>query len=241
MSRRLLDLVSGTILHPQWLTDRFHAQSKQCLRNLRNAVVVDIGSGNAGYLRLVDASNTLYTLDYPATNRHYQTAPMIYADARRLPIANDKVDAVFLFEVLEHVPETEKVLSEICRVLRPGGEFYISVPFIYPIHDAPNDYWRFTQYGITNALYGHGLHLTTCHAHGSTFVSALQLLNLAMLELCRDLFQRNRVLGLMSAALVYPVTIGINLVAWPLLHLPLGKAASFGYFIIARKKNIQDA
>jgi SAM-dependent methyltransferase len=236
MSRWLLRLLKGTILHPQWMTDRFHSQSKKCLEKLSNAVMLDIGSGNASYLRLIHLSNTLYTIDYPATNKNYHERPTIFSDARCLPVANAKVDVVLLFEVLEHVVEIEKVLKEIRRVLRSDGEFYLSVPFIYPIHDAPSDYWRFTVHGITEILFNSGFETTKLITHGNTLVASLQMFNLGLLEISRDIYRSNRVFGLLVGLLVYPITLIINLFAWPLLYLPLGKAGNFGYFLIARCK-----
>ena len=133
MSRRLLGMLKGTIFHPQWLSDRFHGQSREELKSLRSKTVLDIGSGDSAYVGHVHSSNTLYTIDYPATNQKYISEPDIFSDARCLPIANEKVDVVLLFEVLEHIAESEKVVREVRRVLLPDGEFYLSVPFIYPI------------------------------------------------------------------------------------------------------------
>lgn len=236
MGQRLLGILKGTIFHPQWLTDRFHGQSKGKLKSLRHKAVLDIGSGNARYLDLIHSSNTLYTIDYPATNQKYQSVPEIFSDARCLPVANSKVDVVLLFEVLEHVSEPEKVVREVRRVLCPDGEFYLSVPFIYPIHDAPSDYWRFTIYGITEILENNGFETIKLVTHGNTLVAALQMFNLGLLEICRDTYRYNKVLGLMAGLFVYPITLAINLLAWPLLYLPLGKAGNFGYFLIARLK-----
>lgn len=43
------------------------------------------------------------------------------ADARNLPIPNSTIDFLFTFDALEHIPELEKVFSEIERILKPGG------------------------------------------------------------------------------------------------------------------------
>ncbi len=50
------------------------------------------------------------------------------ADARRLPFADGCFDLVICAEVLEHVRDHDRVLSEIARVLRPGGDLVVSVP-----------------------------------------------------------------------------------------------------------------
>lgn len=48
--------------------------------------------------------------------------------AERLPFADAEFDFVWIFDVLEHVDSPEKVLAEVARVLRPGGEFHIVLP-----------------------------------------------------------------------------------------------------------------
>lgn len=53
--------------------------------------------------------------DCPA-NLHFEVA-----DAAKLPYANDSFDAVLIANALHIIPEPEKVLQEIDRVLRPGG------------------------------------------------------------------------------------------------------------------------
>jgi len=45
-----------------------------------------------------------------------------------LPYADASMDAVLIYDVLEHVTDVQGVLREIYRVLKPGGIFYASVP-----------------------------------------------------------------------------------------------------------------
>ena len=54
------------------------------------------------------------------------------ADGRRLPFGDCRFDLVICAEVLEHVPADGRVLAEIARVLRPGGELAVSVPRYVP-------------------------------------------------------------------------------------------------------------
>ena len=39
-------------------------------------------------------------------------------------------------------------LDEITRILKPGGTLLLGLPFRQAIHMAPQDFWRFTEYGI---------------------------------------------------------------------------------------------
>lgn len=234
---QILRMIKGSMFHPQWLSDRFHRNSQKALKKLRNATVLDIGSGNAGYREMIHPSNTVFAIDYPETNARYRLNPDAFADARCLPVQSVTADVALLFEVLEHIDAPERVLGEISRVLRPGGELYISVPFIYPIHDAPNDYWRFTRYGIERLLYRHGFTVEKVTTHGNTICVALQMVNLALLEACRSLYRKNSVAGLVFGGLVYPVLLSMNFLALPFVHLPLGRAGNFGYFIQARRND----
>jgi len=69
------------------------------------------------------------------------------ADAHSLPLNNGSVDAVVAQAVLEHVAEPERCVSEIHRVLRPGGYLYAETPFLEPAHSTPYDFHRFTFIG----------------------------------------------------------------------------------------------
>jgi ubiquinone/menaquinone biosynthesis C-methylase UbiE len=79
----------------------------------------------------------------------------IVCDGACLPLADDSFDVIICAEVLEHVTSPEKILSEISRVLSPGGRAYITAPFLFPIHADPHDYRRFTpacwKYMLTEA------------------------------------------------------------------------------------------
>ncbi len=228
--------VKGTILHPQWLTDRFHLISKKCLREIKHSLVLDIGSGDSRHEDFLNASNTLYRLDYPETNVRYRRSPNIYGDACCLPIRTECADAVLLFEVLEHIGSDEQALREIFRVLKPHGRLYISVPFIYPIHDAPTDYRRFTIHGLRFLLNEAGFVSRREIQHGNSFVTALQMFNMAMLEAVRDASKKNNLLGFGLAILAYPLCLTINLIGLPLTRLTWKSASCFGYFLIAERK-----
>ncbi len=67
------------------------------------------------------------------------------ADATAIPFGDSVFDAVFLFDVLEHVDEESKALSEIRRVLRPGGKLLVTVPafmFLFGLQDEVSEHKR---------------------------------------------------------------------------------------------------
>lgn len=72
----------------------------------------------------------------------------LVTDATKLPIKDNSVDMVITESTLEHIPDVELAIQEICRVVKPGGYVYISIPFLMPFHASPNDYFRLTHEGI---------------------------------------------------------------------------------------------
>lgn len=65
-----------------------------------------------------------------------------------LPLENESYDTILLSDVLEHIFEPRRLLAEMSRVLRPGGNLLMSVPFMYWIHEAPHDYFRYTEFAL---------------------------------------------------------------------------------------------
>lgn len=65
-----------------------------------------------------------------------------------LPLPDNQFDTILLSDVLEHIPNPEALWKEITRLLKPGGKFLMHVPFYYQIHEAPYDYYRYTEFAL---------------------------------------------------------------------------------------------
>jgi SAM-dependent methyltransferase len=102
--------------------------------------VLDIGSGGSSYQRFFP--NRL-TVDIDPARK-----PDIVADAHHLPFKDDEFQVVLSTEMLEHVKDPFQVEREIRRVTKVGGMLILSTRFVFPLHDTPHDYWRFTKYGL---------------------------------------------------------------------------------------------
>ncbi len=76
----------------------------------------------------------------------------IIGDAQALGIRDASFPMVLCTEVLEHLPEPQRAIDEMYRVLEPGGTLVLTTRFLFPIHDAPHDYFRFTKYGLRHLL-----------------------------------------------------------------------------------------
>lgn len=72
----------------------------------------------------------------------------IVADIADLPFEDVCADALISEHVLEHISDPEKAINEMLRILKPGGLVYITVPFVMGFHSSPNDYYRWSDFGL---------------------------------------------------------------------------------------------
>jgi SAM-dependent methyltransferase len=113
--------------------------------------------------------------------------------ADRLPFAAHTFDTVLATEVLEHVENVERAASELFRVLTPGGHALITVPYLYPTHEAPYDFRRFTHFGLADLLKRHGFEVLSLQAKGGP---AIMLAHYGVLAITQALGPRVRNPGL---------------------------------------------
>jgi SAM-dependent methyltransferase len=109
-------------------------------KHASDARIVDIGSGNSSYNRFFP---NRIAIDMDPARK-----PDIIGDAHALPFKDGEVEAILCTDVCEHLRDPRKAVSEMFRVLKKGGRVIFTTRFIFPIHDAPNDFWRFTKYGM---------------------------------------------------------------------------------------------
>jgi len=69
-------------------------------------------------------------------------------DGTNLPLLDQSVDTVTCNAVIEHVANPAGLVSEMSRVLKPGGFAQLMVPFVFPFHAYPGDYQRYSRSGI---------------------------------------------------------------------------------------------
>ncbi len=110
-------------------------------------LVLDAGAGSSPYRQLF--SHARYEAADFAQVSGKQYAPLDYVcDLSDIPVEDERFDRILLNQVLEHIPDPPRVLAELYRVLKPGGQIFCSVPFFYTEHMKPYDYFRYTQFAL---------------------------------------------------------------------------------------------
>ena len=128
----------------------------EAVTNLKSKIkgnVLDVGCGVMPYKKfLLDAGtiNNYTGMDLEYSEYHNKVKPDLFWDGHTIPANDNTYDWVIATEFLEHYFDTQHILKEINRVLKPGGSLFFSVPFIYTLHEAPHDHHRFTPFNLSN-------------------------------------------------------------------------------------------
>ncbi|RKZ78694.1 MAG: hypothetical protein DRR19_26030 [Candidatus Parabeggiatoa sp. nov. 1] len=227
-------------IHPQWLISRHEHWHSIRIGKQVAGLVLDIGCASQSIKHYIQAKHDYIGLDYYQTAVHwYGTQPHVYGDAQILPIADNSIDSVLLLDVLEHLPRPEDCFSEIARVLKPTGVLVLQVPFIYPIHDAPLDFQRWTQYGLQQLAGKHGFIIRQEMKIGKPLETSGLLINIAITKTVLNWIQQKNpviILGILAPLAI----LGVNLLCWLLsLISPKDDMMPYSYRLVLEKnKNV---
>lgn len=151
----------------QYFSPIYYGQYQTTLPLMRRHVcgkLIDLGCGQMPFRRwlapLVEAYDTL---DH---SPEVEGATYV-GDIQEMSMIGDEVyDSAICLEVLEHIPDPFKAARETARILKPGGVLIVSVPHLSRLHQAPQDYYRYTRYGITQVLEGAGFKVQQIQRRG---------------------------------------------------------------------------
>ena len=211
--KTFLSFLQETPLHPQWFAFRDKKQVISIVASQVHGKILDIGCMDQYMKRHLDESCDYTGLDYLETvSQIYDTRPDVFGDAQCLPFANDSFDSVLLLDVLEHVPAPGQCVAEIRRILKPSGVCVIHVPFMYPIHDAPFDYQRWTIHGLGQLMSKSGLKIVSMEAVGKPIQTSTMLLNISLVRLILNWY-RSRSPKCILAIIFIPLIFVTNFAA----------------------------
>ncbi len=122
---------------------------QESLKNHARGKLIDLGSGN---IPLYQAYRQ-YIKDVLCSDRDLSDRRNLHLDLacdlrHPLPIRNSEFDTLVLSDVLEHIPNPELLWNEMSRILSPGGTIILSTPFLYALHEQPEDYFRYSRYAL---------------------------------------------------------------------------------------------
>jgi SAM-dependent methyltransferase len=141
----------------------------ESLGRTARGLVLDAGAGEARHRRFF-APGRYLAIDRGTGDPLWDYSRIdVLGDLQHLPLRDSSVSNVLCMVVLEHTREPRKVLEEFGRVLEPGGTLNMVVPFLWEEHQVPNDYFRFTRYGVRALFEGTGMDLDFVEPMGGFF------------------------------------------------------------------------
>jgi SAM-dependent methyltransferase len=191
--------------------------------------LIDLGCGKVPlYLAYKNFVTEIVCADWESS-RHNSSHIDVVCDLNKpLPVAEQSFDTIILSDVLEHIAEPKILIHEMERILKPGGVVLLSVPFLYPIHEAPHDYYRYTEFALRMLLKQARFEILLIEAYGGSleiwidfFSKHLQFFPIIGKALCKALFY--------FASAFSESRLGERLRAETSAHFPIG------YFVIAAK------
>ncbi len=132
----------------------------------KDSFLLDAGAGKRPYKYIFKGLNYEST-DMPGG--FYEQPHDFECELHNIPKDDNTYDVVVLTQVLEHVPNPQATLFEICRVLKPNGKLLLSVPLNGPLHGEPWHFFQFTHYGLNQLAIETGFHIADIEKVGGAF------------------------------------------------------------------------
>jgi SAM-dependent methyltransferase len=227
--------VGRTWLFPRHITQAYMRPLIMNAADLMSGRLLDIGCGRRPYEDLLAHRLTRYVgMEGSATS--WSRADLL-GDALDLPFSDGSFEVVLATEVMEHLPDSDRFLSEVGRVLSPGGVVVVSVPFMEPLHEEPLDFYRFTPYGLRVLLERHGFESHSISARGGWWSVVLgSFVSQALYDAVNPRAGRGRRRSPLVAGWVLPVCAIAQLAGYGLDRLFRSRRYALGHLAVARKR-----
>ena len=160
----------------------------------------------------------------------------VVGDIHNLPFEDEKFDNILCTEVLEHLHSPQIAISEIKRVLKNNGKIILTTRFIFPLHEIPNDYYRFTKYGLKYLF--KDWEIIELKEETDTLTTMAVLLQRIGYQ-CEFLFKPLKLMVFLKAKMISRFSFLINKEYGNIKkNIPETHIMTSGYYLMARKKSV---
>ena len=163
------------------LADSVRAACEAWAAEIPGGLVLDVGCGAQPYRPWIEEAGLRYAgVDWPQSIHRTPAGRTLLCDLSTFPwpLEPESADAILCSEVLEHQPEALPFLRECRRVLRTGGSALFTAPFVWPEHESPHDYFRYTRHSFQRLLTEAGFEIVWLRKRGGWHLALAQFLGL---------------------------------------------------------------
>jgi SAM-dependent methyltransferase len=178
--------------------------------------LIDIGCGNKPYrdiFKKISSYEGIDFKDFSVNKDCLPSKPEFYFEENylkdlRLNFKDDSFDVSVSFQVLEHHKNPKLFIEEMLRITKCHGYVMISFPLVNELHEIPNDYFRFTEFGLREMLCGLNCELLEVKRQGGILSVIYKLLNGNL-----NYFASKNRFNYFLAVMVFPVFLVFQYVA----------------------------
>lgn len=138
----------GIFINPYWLCRRELALALEKLAPRLSGTVLDFGAGSQPYRPLLKNCSSYISLEFDTPQNRERKVADIFYDGQSIPAEANSYDGILSTQTLEHVPNPDIIVAEWSRVLKNGGMLLITMPFMWPEHEMPYDFQRYSSGGL---------------------------------------------------------------------------------------------
>ena len=150
------------------------ADIEQAIANYAKGDLLDLGCGNKPYEEWYNKKTKTQTgCDVIQSDKNRVDVICLATD---LKFEDKKFDTVLATQVLEHVYDHHAMIKESYRVLKPGGQMILTVPFTWELHEEPYDFFRLTKYGLKELFEEAGFEIIYIKANGGKWAAMFQMM-----------------------------------------------------------------
>lgn len=167
--------------------------------------MLDFGCGSKPYKSLFTVDEYI-GVDFEGEGHSHENEQIdVFYDGKKLPFPDNHFDSVFSTEVFEHVFNLEEMVVEIKRVMKPGARILVTCPFAIPEHEQPNDYARYSSFGLKHLFEKNNFKVIEYEKIGNHFDTLIQLrISYYSLVLFPKL-NKLVIVKLICEAIIYPI------------------------------------
>jgi SAM-dependent methyltransferase len=139
----------------------------ETIRQYAQGKLLDLGAGMVPFYGVYkDKVNENVCIDW-GNSLHTNPHLDVVADLNQpFPLSDNTFDSILCTDVLEHIADPFAFMQETARVLKPGGNLMLMVPFFYWLHETPHDYYRYTEFALRKMCVDNRLEVVELKAYG---------------------------------------------------------------------------
>ena len=222
----------SVFINPFYLIRKSLFKSIRKLAPKLSGKLLDFGCGSKPYKNLFVNTSEYIGLDIENDGHSHEKEDVdVYYVGKKVPFDDSSFDSVFCSEVLEHVFNLDEILLEIKRVLKKDGQALFTLPFAWNEHEIPNDFARYTSFGIKHILEKYDFEIIHFEKTSHFSVVVFQLFAEYMRGL---LFTKNKYVNIIiNLIFIFPITLLGIIVS---IILPKDKKMYFNNVVLVKNK-----